>query len=306
MQQNKVFNVMEIKKLLLYISFLIISASTCARVPKDRTKDTTTWETPTKAQKEEAAFYQYDLFTYSYTYKLTSTILLLLQYVIATLTSVYFGKLYVEYLYITVLACVIAFLALIKANYYSYGVHSFKDRFLFWLGILGFHALLHLDVYLTLSNSANLKEKITIIRRWILIPFIVCILNHNYFSTKEDTPAIAKNQEATFYQYDFLTYLRTYKLISIITTLYQFTDALLLSVEYVGSETSVFEDTKQYIGDLAQSYLFSAVVLAILYNYGVNTFEERFFFWLKQSFMHGAIPAIIFLFIDRKRLGFLF
>ena len=99
-----------------------------------------------------------------------------------------------------------------------------------------------------------------------------------------------KNKKASFYEYDFVTYLCTYKFRSFIFLLWEYlVEGLLMMFSY--------EKKGHYIKFTC--FVFSLLLLAVFtilraafYRDGINSFTNRFLFWFKQLGMRAIIPLV--------------
>ena len=100
-----------------------------------------------------------------------------------------------------------------------------------------------------------------------------------------------KNKKDLFYEYDFVTYLCTYKLTSMIMTIIHYIIAIALVIlTYFISRDYV---TIIYIILSIVFQLIIALIWATLFRDGINPLGNRFIFWLKNISIRDAITVIL-------------
>ena len=112
---------------------------------------------------------------------------------------------------------------------------------------------------------------------------------------QEKTSNQTQKEKASFYEYDFLTYLSTYKLRSAITTLMEYRFCMYFADLFLMSREFEFTRIVGYISLVYVSHVNSILIRTSLYKYGVNSYDKRFLFWMRNISVRGTMPAIIFL-----------
>ena len=99
-----------------------------------------------------------------------------------------------------------------------------------------------------------------------------------------------KNKKASFYEYDFVTYLCTYKFRSFIFLISEYlVESFIMMLCY--EKGGDYIHFTYFVSSLVLLAVFT-ILRAAFYRYGVNSFTNRFLFWFKQLGMRAIIPLV--------------
>ena len=105
----------------------------------------------------------------------------------------------------------------------------------------------------------------------------------------QETSNQLKNKKDSFYEYDVVDYLCTYKLESTIRNFIEYIVSFFLYYIIVLDNNM---SLNIFIAILVIVHFIIIIIYANLYIEGVNSFKNRFVFWLKNISMRGTIPVI--------------
>ena len=134
----------------------------------------------------------------------------------------------------------------------------------------------------------------------------------------QETSNQIKNKKASFYEYDVLDYLCTYKLTSMIMTVIHYVAyfATFIVIHFFLNENNtvildllkrvIFNSFYQHQDSIIIGKIIGLFVLiqtaipllwATLFRDGVNSFTKRIVFWLKNMLIRGTLIVIMLLFL---------